>query len=177
MIELHTPRLNVIAATLEMAAAEVSDRPALAGLLAARLPEGWPPPLNDDDSARFFLDYLTKHPTGAGWMAWYFVARDDGNGERVAIGNGGFKGAPADGTVEIGYSVMPQYQSRGFAREAAGTLIAWAFSHDGVERIVAQTLPESRASQALLRKLRFREVTASEAGTLRFELLRPQVVG
>ena len=168
MIELRTPRLHLIAATLEIARAEVSDRSILARLLDARLPADWPPPLNDDDSARFFLDYLTQHPADVGWMAWYFVAID--NGERVAIGNGGFKGAPSDGAVEIGYSVVPRYQRRGFAGEAVRALIAWAFSHDGVERVVAQTLPESVASQALLCKLGFRETAPPEPGTLLFEL-------
>jgi ribosomal-protein-alanine N-acetyltransferase len=168
VIELRTPRLHLIAATLELARAEVSDRSMLARLLDARLPSDWPPPLNDDDSARFFLDYLTKHPADAGWMAWYFVAVEDC--ERVAIGNGGFKGVPSDGAVEIGYSVVPRYQRRGFAGEAVRALVAWAFSHADVDRVVAQTLPELRASQALLRSLGFREAAALEAGTLRFEL-------
>lgn len=53
MIELRSPRLHLIAATLEMARADVEDRVELARLLDARLPE-WPPPLNDDASARFF---------------------------------------------------------------------------------------------------------------------------
>jgi ribosomal-protein-alanine N-acetyltransferase len=168
VIELRTPRLHLIAATLELARAEVSDRSMLARLLDARLPADWPPPLNDDDSARFFLDYLTKHPSNVGWMAWYFVAVEDG--ERIAIGNGGFKGAPSDGAVEIGYSVVPRYQRNGFAGEAVRALIAWAFSHAGVDRIVAETLPELHASQALLRSLGFHETVPLEAGTLRFEL-------
>ncbi len=167
MIELRTPRLHLIAATLDLARAEVSDRSVLARLLDARLPADWPPPLNDDASARFFLDYLTQHPADIGWMAWYFIAVEDGG--RVAIGNGGFKGAPCGGAVEIGYSVVPRYQRRGFAAEAVRALIAWAFSDERVERVVAQTFPELHASQALLRKLGFSETAPIDPGTLRFE--------
>ena len=172
MIELRTPRLHLIAATSEVARAEVSDRSALARLLDARLPADWPPPLNDDESARFFLQHLTAHPSAVGWMIWYFVTVDESGG-RIAIGNGGFKGPPSDRAVEIGYSIVPAYQRRGFATEGVRALIAWAFSHDGVDRVVAQTLPESGPSQALLRSLGFRKMPQRKVGTLWFELERP----
>ena len=150
-----------------MARAEVEDRVALEALLAARLPSDWPPPLNDDASARFFLNYLTQHPEAVGWMTWYFILV--GGGGRVAIGNGGFKGEPVDGTVEIGYSIVPRYQRRGFANEAVRALLDWAFSDDRVDRVVAQTLPESHASQGLLHKLGFVETLRAEPGLLRFQ--------
>lgn len=169
MTELRTSRLHLIAATLEMAHAEVHDRAALATLLEARLPGDWPPPLNDAASARFFLEYLTTHPTATGWMTWYFVAVDE-NGERVVIGNGGFKGTPFDGSVEVGYSILPSYQRQGFATEAVGALIDWAFAQDSARRVWAQTLPGRHASQTLLRKLGFREMLPAEPGVLRFEL-------
>ena len=76
MIELRTLRLHLIAETLELARAEASGHVALADVLDARVPADWPPPGNDEASARFFLEYLTKHPSHAGWMAWYFVALD-----------------------------------------------------------------------------------------------------
>ena len=168
MIELRTPRLHIIAATVEIARAEVYDRSLLAELLNAQLPADWPPPLNDAASARFFLDTLTKDAEAAGWMAWYFIAVDAG--QRLAIGNGGFKGPPSDGAVEVGYSIVPRFQRLGLANEAVGALIGWAFSHDAVDRVVAQTYPELHASQALLRKLGFSERASTEPGVLRFEL-------
>jgi len=168
VIELRTPRLHIIAATPEIARAEVEDRAALAALLGAGLPSDWPPPLNDGASARFFLSYLTRHPEAVGWLIWYFILGD--GTDRVVIGNGGFKGEPVDGAVEIGYSVIPRYQARGLASEAVGALVDWAFSHEGVRRVVAQTLPESNASQALLHKIGFVETTPAEPGLLRFHL-------
>src|SRR5271165_5921025 len=102
--ELRTPRLHLIAGTPEMARAELDDRAELARLIDARLPGYWPPPLNDDESARFFLNYLSEHPSDVGWVMWYFVRTD--SAERVAVGSGGFTGAPAGGSVEVGYSIV-----------------------------------------------------------------------
>jgi RimJ/RimL family protein N-acetyltransferase len=158
-----------------MAEAELGDRAALSRALGAVIPKAWPPPLNDDESARYFLNYLTEHPDAVGWMMWYFI-RDDGN-SRVAIGNGGFKGAPENGAVEIGYSIVPEFQRQGYAAEAVRALIDWSFSHHEVTRVVAETLPELHASQALLRKLSFRDVQPKQPGVLRFELKKGSLAG
>ena len=129
--------------------ARTNDRAPLSNLLDATLPEEWPPPLNDDASARFFEDYLAAHPDAAGWMLWYFV-RDE-NGSRIAIGNGGFKGKPVDGTVEVGYSIVSEFQRQGYASEGVGARLDWAFDHADVQRVIAETLPELEASQTVLR--------------------------
>jgi RimJ/RimL family protein N-acetyltransferase len=153
--------------------ARTNEREPLSRLLNAALPEEWPPPLNDDASARFFADYLTAHPDAVGWMLWYFVL--DQNGSRIAVGNGGFKGKPVGGTVEIGYSIVTEFQRRGYASEGVGALIDWAFEHAEVGRVIAETLPELAGSQAVLRKLGFHSVDgASEPGILRFERLRTE---
>ncbi len=173
LIELRTPRLHLVAATLDLA--QTNDRARLSELLQADLPEYWPPPLNDDASAKFFADYLKANPDAVGWMMWYFILEEP---RRIAIGNGGFKGTPQSGTVETGYSIVPEFQRQGYASEAVEALIGWAFSHPNVQRVIAETLPELNASQALLRKLGFRATDgASEAGVLRFERLRAPVSG
>jgi ribosomal-protein-alanine N-acetyltransferase len=171
MIALTTRRMQLIAATPDMAAADLRDRARFARLLNATLPRDWPPPLNDEGSAHWFADHLAQHPDAVGWMIWYFVL-DDGDA-RTAIGNGGFKGKPCDGTVEIGYSIIPEFQRRGYATEAAQALVGWAFGHDDVARVVAETLPGSAASQKLLSKLGFQRTgRADEPGVLRFEKLK-----
>jgi len=171
MLELRTPRLKLIAATLETALAETRDRLELSALLGASIPPGWPPPLNDEKSAQFFVDVLRKHPERSGWMMWYFVL--DRPGGRTAIGNGGFKGPPVDGAVEVGYSIMEEVQGRGYATEAVSALLEWAYAH-GAERVVAQTFPELHASQKVLQKLGFHLTKGAHTpGALRYEKLRP----
>ena len=168
---ITTPRLELVAATFEHCAAEISDIAALGTMLDASVPDDWPPPLNDEHSQRFFLETLRERPGSVGWSVWYFILRSEG--ARTVIGNGGFKGEPRDGAVEIGYSIVPTFQRRGFADEAVEALAQWAFADSRVDRVIAEALLELEASIAVLRKTGFRACDgASEPGLLRFERMR-----
>lgn len=170
-VAIATARLELVAATFDHCVAEVADPVRLGTMLRARVPADWPPPLNDEGSQRFFLETLRGHPELVGWSVWYWVARDE---PRTVIGNGGFKGAPADGTVEIGYSMLPAFQRRGFASEAVDALVRWAFADERVVRIVAETFAELEPSLGVLRKTGFTPASdaPAEPGALRFERLR-----
>ena len=87
------------------------------------------------------------------------------------MASGGFKGPPQDGTVEIGYSVLPQFQGRGYATEMVRALIDWAFAQPGVLRIVAETTENNVASMRLLHRLGFAHTEpAVEPGHIRLVL-------
>jgi RimJ/RimL family protein N-acetyltransferase len=171
---LRTARLELAASTSESAATENRSVGDLATLLAVPPPESWPPPLNDDASQQWNLDMLRRDPDAVGWGMWYIVAVAP---HRVLVGNIGFKGRPSQGSCEIGYSVLPQFQSRGYATEAARALIAWAFSHSDVERVSAETLPELAASIRVMEKcgMHFVGDGKPEEGlrTIRYAALRP----
>lgn len=156
---LSTAHLTLIASTLEMRRMEKNDRLHFARLLNASVPESWPLELDDNH----FTD-----PNAVGWGLWYFVQSQG----LVAIGCGVFKGKPsADGTVEVGYSVLPEYQGHGFATGAVGALVKWALAQPIVTRVVAETLPQSLSSIKVLEKLGFGRVTeGSDADVIRFEL-------
>jgi len=173
-ISIPTSRLVLVAVTLDMQVAELEDRNRFATHLDADVPVDWPPPLNDEASMHWTLNYLREHPRDEGWAKWYFLLSRPG-GRPILIGNGGFAGAPADdGTVELGYSIMESYQRQGFAPEAVRGMIAWAFAHAHVTRLIAHTLPDLRPSIRVLEKCGFRFAGAgSEEGTIRYELLRP----
>src|SRR5262245_20433800 len=64
----------------------------------------------------------------------------------LVIGAGGFKGPPADEAVEIAYGVVPEYQGKGYATEAAEALVSYARESGKVRTIRAHTLPEKNAS-------------------------------
>jgi ribosomal-protein-alanine N-acetyltransferase len=113
---------------------------------------------------------------GAAELAHAETAAAASGAARVLIGGGGFKGPPqADGVVEIGYSILPTFQRRGFATEAMSALVTRAFAEARVTMVVAETFPESRASQRVMIKLGMRQLgPGEEAGTIRFGIRRAE---
>ncbi|HKF22714.1 MAG TPA: GNAT family N-acetyltransferase [Candidatus Angelobacter sp.] len=137
-LRLFTNRLELVAATLELAQAEISDLSAFASLLNVPRPRKWPPPLNDEHSQQAFLASLQKAgPQDAGWNLWFCILREP----RILLGNAGFKGRPQAGTVEIGYSMLETHQRNGYCTEAVRALLDWAFEKRGVQTVIAHTLP------------------------------------
>lgn len=174
--EIVTDRLVLVPATVALARADLEDRDRFRVLLEAEVPGDWPPPLNDEASQRWTLEYLERHRDGVGWSLWYFLLRA-ADGHRRALGQGGFKGMPdLGGVVEIGYSVMEDDQRRGYAPEAVRALLAWAFSHPEVSAVIAHTLPELVPSIRVLEKCGFAfdgESTEDGMRVVRYRLPRP----
>lgn len=108
------------------------------------------------------------------WRHGFFVVDRE---TRTAIGMAAFKG-PADpaGMVEIAYAIVPAYEGRGYATEAARALVEFAFASDQVRVVRAHTLPTSNASTRVLQKCGFyhaEDVVDPEDGPVwRWERLR-----
>ena len=150
---LHTPRLDLIPATLEILKADRDkDKQTLARLLNAAVPGAWPPPLLDDEALDYFIRTVSEG-TDPLFISWYWVLDDPAEGgERTLIGSGGIASASTAGdTVLIGYSVLDEFQRRGYATEAVHHLIPAIFAL-GVRRIMATTYPELVASIRVLEK-------------------------
>lgn len=169
-----TNRLMLVPATVQLMVAEMNGRAALAQGLGAEVPESWPPEFHDMAALTHTLWQLRRHPQEAGWWLHYFVRREEEGAPRLLIGAGGYKGAPdAEGTVEIGYSILPEYRRQGFATEATRGLIAHAFRRSEVKQVVAETLPELYPSIGVLKKCGFSlEGPGSEEGAIRYRLTR-----
>jgi 8-oxo-dGTP diphosphatase len=60
--------------------------------------------------------------------------------------------------AELGYWVGRRFWGHGVAPEAAGRIARWALAHLGIEKLVASALVENPRSQAVLRRIGFREV-------------------
>jgi [ribosomal protein S5]-alanine N-acetyltransferase len=82
---------------------------------------------------------------------FYMLRRFD----QVVIGSRGFKYAPINGRVELGYAVLPLYQRQGFATAAVVELLRLAFSREEVDEVLAQINPENVASIKVVQKLGF----------------------
>lgn len=170
-IVIETARLTLIPATVAVARAEIGDRAEFARLLGSSVPDNWPPDTLAD-ALPLFLGWLEAAPDRVGWFGWYVLASSDEAGRRVLVGSGGFKGPPLDGAAEIGYSVLPQFQGRGYATEMVAGLAQWAINQPGVARVVAETEWANPASVRVLTKAGFVSCgRATETGNANFELV------
>ena len=167
---IETARLKLIPATVAMARAEIGDPAELARLLGAAVPDNWPPETLAD-ALPLFLGWLEAAPDRVGWFSWYCLAAQGEAATPVLVASGGFKGPPQDGTAEIGYSVLPQFERRGYATEMVGGLVRWALAQPGVARVAAETEWANPASVRVLRKAGFVPAgVATEPEGARFEL-------
>ena len=158
--------------------AELDSPHALGELLAADVPESWPPELYDAGAIRWMLSWLETHPHEAAWSLYYVAERPRSQqGRPLLVGIAGYKGAPdASGVVEIGYGIVPEERCRGFASEAVRALLERAFDDSRVEAVIAHTLPNIAPSIGVLRKTGFlfagSGTDAQEPTAIRFVLER-----
>ncbi len=166
-MEARTPRLRLVAGTLEIAAAEIEDRERFEHLLQADVPPEWPPETLRD-ALPFFLDMYRAHSDWAGWLGWYALAMTEAR--PVLCGSVGFKGPPDEaGMVEIGYSLLPSYRRAGLASEMVAGLIAWAGRDPRVRSIEAETTPDNLRSIRVLERNGFEPGGEGiERGSVRF---------
>ena len=167
---IRTRRLELRPAGQADLEAELSGRAALAARLGVAIPEEWPPELYDEAAIRYTLDVVRAAGGDSTWALYYMIDPE----LATAVGVCGYKGPPdAEGTVEIGYSVVTAYRRRGYATEATGGLMIRAFAEPLVSRVVAQTMNDLTASIGVLERLGFRFAgTGDEPGVVRYEFTR-----
>jgi RimJ/RimL family protein N-acetyltransferase len=146
--------VTIVAANLFLL--DIAERgDALAAAIGATAPASWPPEHNDAAMFAWVRRLIENNPGEAGYNTWFII------GDGMLCGTAGYKGPPGeDSSVEIGYSVIPEAQRRGFASGAVGLLVVRAFRDPRVMAVRAETLPDGIASQAVLRRCGF-----AEAGT------------
>ena len=104
---------------------------------------------------RIRRDDIARDPAAAEWVARAVV--DAGTGE--VVGHGGFHGPPdAEGTVEIAYTVAPEFRRRGYATAVAAALLAEAARDSRVRAVRASIRPDNKGSLATIAKFGFRKV-------------------
>lgn len=138
------PRIQLLPVELHHKLALRQGKPRLQSMLGVRIPEGWP------SFPEAFDVCGTENERSNGWPSYFFICAD----VNALVGNGGFAAPPnATGEVEIGYEIASPFQNRGCATAAARTLIALAFSSNGVRSVVAHTLACENASNSVLKKV------------------------
>ncbi|MBB6097572.1 ribosomal-protein-alanine N-acetyltransferase [Deinobacterium chartae] len=144
---LSTAHLEIVPFTAELMRAAVHDRGEFARLLDARVPDSWP----ESDYAQvlpFLLEEALQQDGQQPWSA-LLIERH----ERQLVGNAGCRGVQGTGgTVEIGFSIVPEARNRGYATEATRGLIEWALAQPGVKRVMAECRADNAASKRVLEK-------------------------
>ncbi|HET9438767.1 MAG TPA: GNAT family protein [Longimicrobiales bacterium] len=174
-MHIITPRLHLIPATLELLNAEQRGPAALSAFIGAYVPPNWPPDLYDEPAMRWTMDQLAKPHADGRWYLHYFVLQSRNSAPDVVVGAGGYVGPPDPaGVVEIGYSILPEYQRRGLAAEAAAGLANNAFLKKA-RVVVAHTLEGDPASGGVLMKNGFRSAgMGPQPGTARYEITKAE---
>lgn len=174
-MHIITPRMHLIPATLELLNAELQSPSSLSAFIGVYVPANWPPPLYDEPAIRWTIGQLSKPNVDQRWYSHYFVVQSTTAAPDTMVGVGGYMGAPSPaGVVEIGYSVLPAYQRKGYATEAAGGLAKNAFMK-GVKVVAAHTLEDDPASGGVLIKNGFRLIgPGAEEGTSRYEITKAE---
>ena len=167
---IKSPRLNLVSANRGLIEKDLEGRDRLAEALGVPVPESWPPDLFGRGALQFVLDELGE-AAERGWSFWYLVTNVE-PGELAGLC--GFRGWPDEaGSVEISYSILNGYRSRGLATEAVQRLTAWAFTHHNVNEVCAETMPHLRKSIRVLEKSGFRYTgRGSETGVIRYAINR-----
>lgn len=98
------------------------------------------------------LEQVAQTPADEPWVAWIVARAED----RRVIGRSGFHAAPDDdGMVELSYSVLPEFQRRGYATAIVRLLVDYAIQHQDVRVLRASISPDNTASLATLAKFPF----------------------
>ena len=168
---IPTARLDIVPCDPIAMQLLLRGRNELATRLRIVIPEAWPV---SPEAIPVFAGLLEADPTQCGWLNYFAIHREN----RTMIGDCGYFGKPEEGTVEIGYSVIPGFRRMGYAVEMVQALVERSFASGQVDRIIAHTLADNIPSMQVLERLGFQKGTSTvpseEGPKVRWELLRDQ---
>lgn len=169
---LFTHRLELIASSALHVRTELETPEQLTHLLKATVSPAWPSGEYDRDAMEFFLARFEEGGARVqGWYGWYALCSGGPDAVRALVGAGGYFGPPNEhGTVEVGYSILPEWQRLGYAREMVQALVKHARSFAEVRHVIAHTATTNGPSIKVLLACGFQVAgTGDDAHTLRFE--------
>ncbi len=100
------------------------------------------------DDARASITKHIAHHEQHGFGLWAVELRAGGN----VVGVAGLAHLEDGPEIEVGYRFLRESWGRGYATEAARAAIAFGLGELGLERIVAVTRPNNRASRRVMEK-------------------------
>jgi ribosomal-protein-alanine N-acetyltransferase len=153
---LQTLRLELIPYTTEQLLALIDDVPEFEKKTGFAAAKGLRDFIISDEVSPAWIERLRASSGSDPWTYGFAVVDRE---SRSVVGSAGFKGPPdAEGMVEIAYGIVPEFEGRGYATEAAALLVGFASGNRGVQLIRAHTLPTKNASTRVLTKCGFKYV-------------------
>lgn len=113
--------------------------------------QSWPTPFSEERALELVASVRNRQPGQPGWFQFAIADKTTD----TLLGDGGLNVFEAR-QGEIGYTLAPWAQGRGYATEAVSGLLDLAFGDLDLHRVVARTDPRNARSGALLRRLGFR---------------------
>lgn len=176
MFELKTERLRILPLNIDQIKLLRDDPAQLEENLF--LKEGYNEKYDDvmekeiDGVFNAVIKKMEENPFNYTWFTmWQIISKQ----ENKIIGLCGFNGMPdANGEVEIGYALKPNYQKQGFMPEVMKEFTRYAFMHARVKSIRAQTPADYISSQKILINMGF-EKAFEKDGVITWKLKNPNL--
>ncbi len=118
------------------------------GMASRSLDGALPPPF----VARRSLDQLAQGKP-AQWCSTFYMVR---NLDQAVVGSCGFKDAPENGGVEIGYGVALLCRNAGIGSAAVAALLKLAFANIEIRHVLAQVNPDNFPSTRIVENAGFK---------------------
>jgi RimJ/RimL family protein N-acetyltransferase len=123
--------------------------------------QGWDAPYPEERAAAFIAWLAEHHPDEPG--EWYQLAIAEREDPDRLIGDCGMRPhADEPEVVDVGFTLHPAVQGRGYATEAVGELLRYLFEDRGKHKVCADCDTRNDASWRLMERLGF-----EREGTLR----------
>lgn len=153
---IDTERLKIITFTVEMMEAFLKGNNEIEKITPYKVAPGYPLEVYK----QFFeykIDRFRKFPNENDWEGIIIHKEDN-----MIMGDMGFKGGPEEGIINIGYSIVPSYQGKGYATEMGKAMVGWGLSQPNVKTVIATCDTDNFASKKVLEKIGFHITNTTE---------------
>lgn len=114
--------------------------------------QSWSAPVPVEDATALVEEFASLDPLAPGWFQYAIELRSDG----VLIGDVGVNRHGNLMQAELGFTIAPAHQHRGYASEAVRSVLDLLFVDQGLHRVSAECDGRNEASARLLERLGFR---------------------
>jgi len=143
---VRTARLELIPWTLPLIDAFIAnDRAAAEAALGITFPEPFSAPPESDDILPFFRNVVAED-TSMGVFVPRMIVRI---ADRMSVGSIGCTVPDEAGASLYGYGIYPEFESNGYASEAATGIVDWALALDGIRSVTA-TIPVGHTASEIV---------------------------